>query len=877
MRLALFAPEVVQTSAMDCGPASLKCLLEGVGRRVSYGRLREACQTDVDGTSIDTLEDIANDLGLRARQAVVPADHVGLAEGTPLPALVVTRLPNGLTHFVVAWRRFGRWIQLMDPDAGRRWMRLDQFQRDLHVHTMPIEAAQWHAWALDGLRPPVSRQLRDLGVSDTEVSQLVTRASRGDWRTLAALDAATRMVSALVSAKALRRGAEAGALVGSLLEFPDSIPSKFWMVGAIERQASELDIDDEPRVLLRGAVVLSVKGLHDVAVDRTELSPELAAALDEPAPRPLWDLLGMLRRDRSLSLWMLLAALLLATGGVLVEVVVFRALLELARYLGPTEHRVGATATITLFGAALLLLELFIEGGVRGLGRRLEIRLRVAFVTKLPRLKDQYFRSRLIADMAERCHAIHRVRELPPLGAGMVRATAGLIVTAVALSLLDPGSTPLAIVGAVVALGLPLAASRSLVERELRLRSHNGSMARLYLDAMLGMLAIQTHSAQRAVRREHEAFSTRWMRAGLELARAGVMVEGLQRLAGYGIAAAMVVWHLQRTGSASGSVLLLTWWALQLPACGRQLGVAIKTYPSYRNVALRLMEPLGAIEDERGAEATAPREPRAPVALDFRGVGVVSAGHSVLRDIDLSIAAGEHVAIVGRSGAGKSSLAGVLLGWCRTAGGELEVDRQPWTPETSMQLRQHTVWIDPEVHLWNESLLDNMLYGHRDEGTAPLTEVLDDADLRSVLEVLPEGLQSDLGEGGGRLSGGQGQRVRIGRGMLKRDPALVILDEPFRGLDRDKRRELQANARARWRDTTLLFISHDISDTQGFDRVIVLDEGRIVEDGAPGELAATDTVYRTLLEGEVRVRERLWKSASWRRMWLQGGCIEERS
>src|ERR1051325_2815502 len=84
-------PEVVQTSAMDCGPAPLKCLLEGFRIPVSYGRLREACQTDVDGTSIDTLEAIAVQLGVAAEQVLIPADHLFLDQAQPLPAVVVVK------------------------------------------------------------------------------------------------------------------------------------------------------------------------------------------------------------------------------------------------------------------------------------------------------------------------------------------------------------------------------------------------------------------------------------------------------------------------------------------------------------------------------------------------------------------------------------------------------------------------------------------------------------------------------------------------------------------------------------------------------------------------------------------------------------------
>jgi hypothetical protein len=98
----LFAAEVAQTSAMDCGPASLKCLLEGFGIHVSYGRLREACQTDVDGTSIDTIEEAAVQLGLEAEQVIVPVDHLLRPEAAALPALIVVRLVSGFTHFVVA-------------------------------------------------------------------------------------------------------------------------------------------------------------------------------------------------------------------------------------------------------------------------------------------------------------------------------------------------------------------------------------------------------------------------------------------------------------------------------------------------------------------------------------------------------------------------------------------------------------------------------------------------------------------------------------------------------------------------------------------------------------------------------------------------------
>src|SRR6187402_1762248 len=104
---------------MDCGPAALKCLLEGFRVPVSYGRLREACQTDVDGTSIDTLEEVAEQLGLEAEQILVPLDHVLLRQTASLPAIAVVRSAAGGAHFVLAWRRHGPLVQVMDPARGR--------------------------------------------------------------------------------------------------------------------------------------------------------------------------------------------------------------------------------------------------------------------------------------------------------------------------------------------------------------------------------------------------------------------------------------------------------------------------------------------------------------------------------------------------------------------------------------------------------------------------------------------------------------------------------------------------------------------------------------------------------------------------------------
>jgi len=126
------------------------------------------------------------------------------------------------------------------------------------------------------------------------------------------------------------------------------------------------------------------------------------------------------------------------------------------------------------------------------------------------------------------------------------------------------------------------------------------------------------------------------------------------------------------------------------------------------------------------------------------------------------------------------------------------------------------------------------------------------------------------------VSGGEGQRVRLGRAMLRSNVKLVIMDEPFRGLDRPKRQALLRRSREYWQDATLIFISHDISEAMIFDRVLVIEDGYLVEDHAPQTLMEyPDSRYRMLLEAEEAVRQRLWESRDWRRMWLEHGQLHE--
>lgn len=879
---SILAPEVVQTSAMDCGPAALKCLIDGFGLHASYGRLREACQTDVDGTSIDTLEDLANDVGLLAEQVLLPLDHVLLPDAGVLPALVIVRQPGGLLHFVVAWRRHGPFVQIMDPATGRRWPRGQAFADELYPHTMPVPAAAWRTWAdSDLFKKGLRSRARESGVSRGPIDDVINEASQDEsWRPLAALDATLRMVSALRSSGGFgRRDAERTLrrIWERTYAAPDPaaiVPLHYWTV----RPGSQGEGGEH--VLVTGAVLVRVRGVRDAA-ERTRreaaLPRDVAAALHEAPPEPGRHLISLLKADGILVPATLLAALLIAATGVVVEALLFRSLIDLGAHLSLSGQRLAAMGLIVCLSALLLALELPIAGMALGLGRRLETRLRVAFLEKIPRLADRYFQSRPTSDMAERGHAVHQIRELPNLGVQLVRTTFELALTALGIGLLFPESAPLAIAAAVLALGIPALAQPWLSERDLRQRTHTGALTRFYLDAFLGLVPVRAHGAERALAREQESLLVEWAQAGRALLRGAVVTSGVQLTIGFGLAA-WLLFARARLGDEGGGALLLAYWALNIPVLGQEIAQIAWQYPTQRNLTLRLIEPLGALEEDRRVRdsggAGVPRTSRGGVRIDLENVTVRAGGHTILDSATLAIEPGAHVAIVGASGAGKSTLVGLLLGWHRPAAGVVTVDGEPLDGPRIDELRRQTAWVDPAVQLWNRSLVENLAFGSADAAPLSIGARVADADLHRLVEQLPEGLQTPLGEGGALVSGGEGQRVRFGRALGRPSARLVVLDEPFRGLERERRAMLLRRARDRWRGATLVCVTHDIGETSSFDRVIVVAHGRIVEDGAPSSLAAlAGSSYRTLLDAEAALRLRLWADPSWRTIRLAGGTL----
>lgn len=852
-----FAPEVVQTSALDCGPAALQSFLAGFKIPSNYGRLREACQTGLDGTSIDTIELVANARGLEAEQVLLPPDHVFQPQSNALPAIAVVTLADGLSHFVVVWRRHGRYLQVMDPAVGRRWVKSEAFARELYRHQLNVPAEGWREFAgSDEFCRTLARRLSECGVKNRHTKEVIRSAKqeRG-WFQMAALDAACRALSAIHRAKPLGHGDQAYRILQSLLRKPESIPAQFWSVRAI----------DEETVNMRGAVLVRALGKRAEPVEDSG-TEEIAG--NGSTPSSFGPVLRFLRIHGFVTPGYLAIATAGVSAGLLVEALLFRGLFDFASQLHLPAQRIGAVAALALFSAIVLLLDMLTFTGTTRICRRLETTFRKAFLFKIPRLPDRYFQSRLQSDMGERSHALHRLRYLPDVFRRLIASVLELLATATGMVWLEPATAPFVALAVAAAL-IPAFLSRAFLnESDLRVRTHAAALTRFYLDAALGLSCIRVHGAENNLRRAHGARLKEWIRAALRLQRAVVAIEGVQTTAMFSAIAMLFLTHPMQ-GANVGRLLLVAYWALNLPTAGQNIGVLARQLPWYRSLILRVCEPLGTAEQSEGG--TTPDWTTGP-AICFTDVSAEASGHKILDKIDLDIPAGSHVAIVGPSGAGKSSLIGLLLGWLATKSGQLLLNGLPLN---AADVRRRAAWVDPAIQLWNQSLYDNLMFGSSGSAQAA-GEAVDAAHLRTVLQDLPSGLQTVLGEGGGRLSGGEGQRVRLARAILRTDARLVLLDEPFRGLDRELRQQLLTEVRHRWAQSTLLCVTHDLAETRSFDRVLVIEDGRVVEQGTPADLLASEfSRYRALVKAEEELRVGLWNPRYWRRIKIHSGRLSE--
>lgn len=218
----------------------------------------------------------------------------------------------------------------------------------------------------------------------------------------------------------------------------------------------------------------------------------------------------------------------------------------------------------------------------------------------------------------------------------------------------------------------------------------------------------------------------------------------------------------------------------------------------------------------------------------------------VLKGINLSVAAGEKVALVGPSGAGKSTIVQLLLKFYEVAKGDIEVDGQSIYDMNTSDYRQNIAIVPQEVMLFGGTIRENILYGKPDAIDAEIVEAARKANAMEFIERFPEGLNTVVGERGIKLSGGQRQRIAIARAILK-DPAILLLDEATSSLDAESEKVVQEALDKLMEGRTSIIIAHRLATVRNVDKICVLDGGQIVEEGTHEELSnIPDGLYNSL-------------------------------
>ncbi|ABD88752.1 ABC transporter ATP-binding protein [Rhodopseudomonas palustris] len=313
------------------------------------------------------------------------------------------------------------------------------------------------------------------------------------------------------------------------------------------------------------------------------------------------------------------------------------------------------------------------------------------------------------------------------------------------------------------------------------------------------------------------------------------------------LAWAVMLWQQGR--ATTGDVVLVCTLGLSILHATRDLAVALVDITQH---VARLSEALATllVPHELADHPAAEPLVRSGAAIAFEDIKFrYPGGQKLFEGLTLRIGAGQRVGLVGQSGGGKSSLFVLLQRFYDPQAGRITIDGQDITRVTQQSLREAISVVPQDISLFHRSMLENIRYGRP---TATDDEVLRAAIAArcDFVETLPEGLATMVGDRGVKLSGGQRQRIAIARAFLK-DAPILLLDEATAALDGDSEEAIREALGRLMRGRTVIAIAHRLATLRNFDRVVMLQAGRIIEDGPPGHLMQRQGPYRDLVDREM--------------------------
>ena len=566
------------------------------------------------------------------------------------------------------------------------------------------------------------------------------------------------------------------------------------------------------------------------------------------------DLLPYLRPHRRT----LAAVAVLATVGSLLALaspLLTREVLDAVREQRPT-RTVVVLLLVTVVGGAVVggaeryLLQRTAEGVVLEARTRLAAHLLRLPVAEHDRRRSGDLLSRVGADTTQ-LHAA--------VTSGLFQIVTGAAIVAgavVAMLLLDPALLAVTLLSVGVAIALVVSVSRRVRALSTLAQARVGDMTAA-VERALG--AVRTIRASSATERETAAVvssAAAAYDAGLRAARLSALVSPASSLAVQGSFLLVLALGGARVARGDLTVADLVAFVLYLFLLVLPLAQALQAWTTLQAGlgALQRIEDVRRLPAEDDGESAVPvaLDPRAPL-LELRDVDFAyGADPPVLRGVSFSVPRGSRTALVGPSGAGKSTVLALVERFYDVTGGSVELGGSDVRALPRAQLRTCLGYVEQESPALAGSLRDNLRLAAPGAGEEQVQAVVDAVNLRDLVDRAPDGLASEVGDGGVLLSGGERQRLAIARSLLAAPP-LLLLDEPSSNLDSRNERALREAVDAVARDRTLLVVAHRLSTVVDADQIVVLDAGRVVAVGRHDELVESSPLYRELAAHQLLV------------------------
>jgi subfamily B ATP-binding cassette protein MsbA len=393
--------------------------------------------------------------------------------------------------------------------------------------------------------------------------------------------------------------------------------------------------------------------------------------------------------------------------------------------------------------------------------------------------------------------------------------------------------------------------SKSLKRRSTRVQEKSADLLGRVEETLTGMRVVKAFNGEDAMRRRFEQENDQLMRSSISMLNRQDVASPLSETLGTAVMAAIAFLGgtlvLGPDASLSGDSFLgfiIIFSQLLTPIKGFSQGYSgiVRGSSSAQRVFDLLETPNTVTEKPNARSVTA-----FTTNIEFKNVGFAYDDKPVLSNINLTVPKGKSVALVGTSGGGKTTLAGLLPRFFDVTEGSVTIDGNDLRDLRIKDLRALMGTVTQDSLLFNDSVASNIAFGRTGIGEADIQRAAEIANAHEFIERMPNGYQTTIGDAGNRLSGGQKQRIAIARAVLG-DPAILILDEATSALDTESEKLVQDALFKLMKDRTSLVIAHRLSTIQHCDEIIVLDRGQIIERGTHAQLYAAEGQYRKLCD-----------------------------